>query len=89
MLTYIFIVCNGDAELVKQQHTPLTWYEEWFFHFEYKWVRMLTRWMDAAAKGSFGIQCKYLIEVCKKNLELERRARDSWPKFASFHELII
>ncbi len=86
MLSYIFIVCNGVAELVKQRHTPLAWYEEWFFHFEYRWGRTLTRWIDAAVEGSFGIQQKYLIKVCKMKLELEPRACDSWPKFASFHE---
>ena len=28
MLSYIFLVCNGDAELVKKWRTSLTWYEE-------------------------------------------------------------
>jgi hypothetical protein len=37
LLTYIFIVCNGEVNTIKQKVTPLTWYEEWFLHFKYQW----------------------------------------------------
>ena len=84
MLSYIFLVCNGDAELVKQRRTSLTWYEEWFFHFEYKWGRTLARWVDATA--TIGLHRRYLLKITEDKVKLERRARWSWPMFASYQE---
>lgn len=37
MLIYIFIVCNGDVNVILSRSTSLTWFEEWFAHLEYKW----------------------------------------------------
>ena len=34
MLVYIFIACNGDVAVVTKRNTSLTWFEEWFLHFE-------------------------------------------------------
>ena len=86
MLAYVFIVCNGDAQLVRQRCSSLTWYEEWFFHFEFEWGRTLTRWIDASAKCNVGIAKRYLIDIHRHKLYLARRARDSWPKYASYRE---
>lgn len=30
MLSYIFVVCNGDGNIIKRCMSSLTWYEEWF-----------------------------------------------------------
>ncbi|KAL7425767.1 hypothetical protein ACHAXH_000124 [Discostella pseudostelligera] len=84
MLSYIFLVCNGDAELVKQQRTSLRWYEEWFFHFEYKWGRTLTRWVDATA--TIGLHRRYLLKITEDKVKLEWRACRSWPMFALYKE---
>jgi hypothetical protein len=86
MLSYIFLVCNGDVELVQQRHSSLTWYEEWFFHFELEWGRTLTRWVDAAAECNVGIHHNYLLDIHRHKLYLARRTRDSWPKYASYRE---
>ena len=86
MLSYIFIVCNGDVELVQQRHSSLTWYEEWFFHFEFEWGRTLTRWVDAVSECNLGIQPRYLLDIHRFKLHLARRTRDSWPKYASYRE---
>ena len=86
MLSYIFTVCNGEIELVQQRHSSLTWYEEWFFHFEFVWGRTLTRWVDAASECNLGIQPKYLLDIHRHKLQLARRTRDLWPKYASYQE---
>lgn len=36
MLLYIFIVCDGDAKVVPQQHSSLMFYKHWFLHFEFE-----------------------------------------------------
>ena len=35
LLSYIFVVYNGDIETVLKRTSSLTWYEEWFLVFEY------------------------------------------------------
>jgi hypothetical protein len=42
MLSYIFIICGGDVELIRKRNSSLTWYEEWVFHLEWKYGRTLT-----------------------------------------------
>ena len=37
LLSYIFVLCDGDVTLMLKQESSLTWYEEWIVHFEYKW----------------------------------------------------
>ncbi len=44
LLLYIFVVCNGDISLIMKQESSLTWFEEWFMHYEYKWGRTLNRY---------------------------------------------
>jgi hypothetical protein len=84
MLSYIFVVCHGDFELIGKRNTSLTWYEEWVFHFEWKYGRTLTRWTDAAK--SFGPAQWILREICRQKLHLERRIHVLWPKFVSYQE---
>ena len=71
LIAYIIIVCGGRIDLISQRCTSLTWYEEWFFHFEWKWRRSLTRWEDAEKK--FGVDPRYLRRIHRRKLSLEKR----------------
>lgn len=85
MLAYIIVVCGGDVTLIKSRCSSLTWYEEWFFHFEFKWGRTLTRWVDA--QDAFDIKPMYLRQIHRRKLSLEKRAQERlWPKFLSYDE---
>lgn len=53
-------------------------------HFEYKWGRTLTRLWDA--EQVYGPNRRYLRKVIGDKYEIERRARDSWPVYASHEE---
>ena len=33
LLSYIFIVCNGDQYVIMKRNALLTWFEELFLHF--------------------------------------------------------
>ena len=84
LLSYMFIVCNGDIDVIKERKTSLTWYEEWFLHFEYKWGKSLTRLIDVCSMYRICsrdsqriIDAKYDIEYC---------ALISWPMYAWYEE---
>ena len=64
--------------------TVLTWFEEWFFHFEYKWGRTLKRLVDA--KKYYGPQEKYLRRGVARKYSIEQHAVSTWPTYASFAE---
>ncbi|KAL7523201.1 hypothetical protein ACHAXR_000066, partial [Thalassiosira sp. AJA248-18] len=34
LLAYIFLISEGDVDMIRRRNTPLTWYEEWFFFAE-------------------------------------------------------
>lgn len=53
LLTWIFIACNGDIDKISHRSSSMTWFEEWFMHFEYEWGRSLTRHEDVAAVYGF------------------------------------
>ena len=84
LLTYIFIVCNGDINLIMRRDSSLTWFEEWFLHFEYKWGRTLPRLWDA--EKVYGPNRQYLRKVVSAKYNIERRARNSWPVYVSYEE---
>ena len=84
LLTYIFIACNGDIGLIMRRNTSLTWFEEWFLHFEYKWGRTLPRLWDA--EKTYGPLRRDLRKVVAAKYNIERRARNSWPVYASYEE---
>ena len=87
LLTYIFIICNGDMSIIKQRQTSLTWYEEWFMHFEYIWSRSLTRISDLSSQETgFGIGDRYIRDVISCKYDIEWRALHSWPIYASYNE---
>lgn len=84
LLAYIFIVCNGDINLIKKRATSLTWYEEWFLHFEYIWGKSLTRLEDLSK--TFGVAKRYIDDIITAKYDIEFRALLSWPLFASYEE---
>ena len=87
LLSFIIIVCNGDAKTMANSCSGiLTWYEEWFFFFEFCYGRTLIRWIDAASPKNFGTYPKLLIKVFDDKLFFVLRARESWPKYAKLDE---
>jgi hypothetical protein len=84
MLAYIILICGGDADLIRKRNSSLTWYEEWLFHFEWKYGRTLTRWTDASKM--YGPIAVVLRNIVQQKLKLERRMHSLWPKFVSYGE---
>lgn len=46
MLVFIFVVCNGDLDKVRNTTTTLTWIEEWYLYFERVYGRSVRRIVD-------------------------------------------
>ena len=68
LLAYIIIVCNGDWEIMTKSYSGiLTWYEKWFFFFEFCWGRTITRWIDAASYKNYGISAPFLRKYLMKS----------------------
>ncbi len=84
LLTYIFIICNGDVNEILQRCTSLTWFEHFFVHFEYKWGRTLSRVWDV--EQVYGPNRHYFVKLFDSKYRVERRARQSWPVYASYKE---
>ena len=84
LLAYVITICNGDHDTMIEKTTTLTWLEEWIFFFEYLWGRTLTRWWDA--KAAMKTSKKAVIKIFCSKLKIANRARDSWPRYASFEE---
>ena len=53
-------------------------------HFEYKWGRTLTRMGDIPAVH--GPNKRFLIRAVALKYNIERRARNSWPTYATYKE---
>lgn len=89
LIAYIFVVCNGDIDIITKRETSLTWYEEWFLHFEYIWGKSLTRLVDleaSPASGGYGIHQYYIEKIIHAKYEIEFCALLSWPLFATYEE---
>lgn len=84
MLVYIFIVCNGDVAVVTKRNTSLTWFEEWFLHFEYKWGRTLSRLWDATK--IYGPARRIIIKLIREKYDIESRSRSRWPVYVTHEE---
>ena len=65
-------------------YTSLTWLEEWFFFFEYKWGRTLLRWIDAASV--YKVHKATVRDLFRKKLKDEKRCREQWPLYVSYKE---
>jgi hypothetical protein len=84
IVAYIITVCDGSTDEIKRRCSSLTWFEEWFFHFEWKWGRTITRWLDG--EKVFDVDAKILRKIHRNKLALERRIHGRWPKYASYLE---
>jgi hypothetical protein len=84
LLSYIFVVCDGDVALMLKRESSLTWFEEWFMHFEYKWGRTLIRYWDATKV--YGPKRGTLIKIVASKYQLESKTRMTWPAYASHQE---
>ena len=84
LLSYIFVVCDGDIDIIKKRQTSLTWYEEWFLHFEYIWGKSLTRIVDV--EKTFGIDDFLVRRVIDAKYDIEWRALLSWPLYPTYEE---
>ena len=84
LLSYLFIVCDGDVDLLQLRNISLTWFEEWFMHFEYKWGRTLTRLWNV--RKYYGPICRDIKKVISAKYKIEHQARQKWPMYASFEE---
>ena len=64
MLAYIIIVCNGDWERMSESVTGImTWYEEWYFFFEFIWGRTFSTWSAATRKKAYGMKKQFLSAI--------------------------
>ena len=84
LLLYIFVVCNGDVEIISKRQSSLTWYEEWFLHFEYKWGKSLTRLEDV--HKTFGPNVHVIESIISAKYIIEYSALNSWPTYALYAE---
>ncbi len=84
LLSYIFIICDGNVDTIMKRNTSLTWFEEYFMHFEYKWGRTLSRMWDC--QKLYGPRNKYLVKAINSKYQIEQRARQSWSVYALFEE---
>ena len=84
LLAYIIVVCNGDFDRIRERMSPLTWFEEWFRYFEWKWHQTCRRQEDC--ESEWGIEHRYVNKVKDCKGALEMAALLSWPRFASFDE---
>ena len=83
-LSYLFIVCDGDITLLEQRNSSLTWLEEWFMHFEYKWGRTTARIWDVSKE--YGPNSRDVEMIISSKYSIELRARQRWPVYASYEE---
>ncbi|EJK48707.1 hypothetical protein THAOC_32473 [Thalassiosira oceanica] len=84
LLTYVSVVCNGDISKIMMRSTVLTWFEEWFAHFEFKYGRTITRLIDL--KAEYGPSVMDLRKMIQDKYSLEVGARDRWPTYVSHEE---
>ena len=84
LLSYIFVVCDGDIKTVQMRSSSLTWFEEWFMHFEHEWGRTTTRWEDVIAV--FGVHPREATTIFDQKIDMEFRTQQSWPPYASYNE---
>jgi len=84
LLSFVFIVCNGDNDVVMQKETLLTWFEEWLACFQWIWGR--ESMTEELLAKSFGIHRKTLAKILESKQQFVLAARQRWPQFAGFEE---
>ena len=84
LLAFVFLVCDGDVDLIKRRCTPLTWYEEWFFFAEMIYGRSFVKWWQTTDK--YGPHASYMRRIFRQKLALVKRARRRWGYFVTYDE---
>ena len=46
LIAYVVTVCNGDVNRIRTRKSSLTWFEEWFFFFEWSYGQTCQRKID-------------------------------------------
>ena len=85
LLSYIAIICNGDADTMFASRSQLTWFEEWLLYFEILWGRTWTRWEDLCSMYKISRKQDF-YSIFDEKCSIALRARSSWPRYASFEE---
>ncbi len=75
---------NGDIDLIYKNQTPLTWFEEWLFYFEWSYHQKMHRQEDYTVYWGLDHYQMHAVKDSKPHLELASLL--SWPKFASYGE---
>ena len=87
MMAFIILVCNGDWEKMTTSVTgTMTWFEEWYFYFEFIWGRTLTTWESAVREKAYGMNTFMLLRVFDSKVRMILRARESWPAYSTLGE---
>ena len=84
LLGFIFVVCEGDVDLMVNRFTSLTWLEEWFFYFEQTWGRSFTQWWQVSQFYTHGH--RVMRDLFRFKLALVKRSRSRWPTWATYEE---
>ena len=86
LLLFIFIICNGQFDIIGDTCSAMSWYEECFFYFEMIYRRTIRRWIDAASEKEYGLDEKYLRKVFDDKVKRVNACGESWPTYVSFEE---
>lgn len=84
LLTYVFVVYNGDANVMIERRTVLTCFEERCMHSEYRRARTLMRVIDVYK--NFRPIPRYIRRAVRLKYSIECHDRNSWPKYVSYKE---
>ena len=84
MIAYIVTICNGDFTRIRKRKSSMTWFEEWFYYFEYKYGHTNIRQIDMESAWEMHHFALNQIKDCK--LALDAAGLESWPPYASLKE---
>lgn len=84
MLGYIITITNGDIDLMRKRCSSLTWFEEWFRYFEWKYGKVNQRQCDR--RSEWGCCEKQINRIIDSKSAIELGAMLSWPRYASYSE---
>ena len=84
LLAYVFIVSNSNIDIIMHRKSSLTWFEEWFLHFEYNYLQSMTRYDDIHAV--YGVKQNDAVDIISNKYDKEYVAVQSRPTYASYKE---
>jgi hypothetical protein len=84
LLSFTLLVCNGDIDMMTKTKrvSELTWYEDWFLYYKYKWGRSITN--RTTSMAAFGIKNPKIVRrVIMSKLRMVLHAQKMWPKYVN------